>query len=174
MSGKLRFTPTEENLKAAYSLHLARFSVKRLLVMAALGMFVGLAVAGLSGTRNMNDVMLVTIGMLCWALVVTLVIYLTIRYFWIPRFARRVFAQQKDLQSETEISWDDRSFVAANANGSGSLPWADFHRWKQDEAALLLYRSEALFNFLPLSEPAFVQAAAEMVGHLRAAGVKRK
>jgi uncharacterized membrane protein YsdA (DUF1294 family) len=174
VSETLRFTPTEADLKAAYSLHMARVSVKRLLLMAAFGLVVGLVVAVLTNTRDTQEALFIVIMMLCWALVVTLAIYLATRYLWMPRYVRRIYAQQKDLQGETEVSWDATGFATANANGRVLVPWADFHQWQLSDAMLLLYRSDAMFNFLPLAKPAFAQAASEMVDHLQAAGVKRR
>ena len=109
-----------------------------------------------------------------WALLVLAGFYLAVGKIWLPRFARRIFQQQRDLQSEVVISWDDQAFRTVAASGQAFCAWGDFHAWRRNEKSLLLYRSEALFNFLPLTDASSQAAAESMVLHLRNAGVKER
>jgi hypothetical protein len=174
MSGSLRFAPTETDLKAAYALHMLSGSKKRWLIMTAIGLIAGIVVAVITELEKPKDIMLMVGGMLAWALAISLFLYLFTRFLWLPRFVRRVYTQQKDLQRETDVIWDATGFTAENANGKAFLQWEHFHRWRRSKSMLLLYRSDALFNFLPLHDPDFAQAADEMIAHLQAAGVKEK
>ena len=79
------------------------------------------------------------------------------RRYQIPRRARRLFAQQKNLQRPLTFSWDDEGLSWTSANGSGKTPWVDYLKWGQDERLFLLYHSDAMFQMLP--KRAFVTAA---------------
>lgn len=174
MSGTLRFTPTQADLKAAYALHIARPVTKALFWLVPIAVMLGLLVASTDREATGSDELIIIIVMLGWLVTVTLAIYFIVRFLWLPRFSKRIYAQQMDLRGEVDIVWDESGFTATNASGHANLPWADFYRWKRSETMLLLYRSEAMFNFVPLHDAAFVQAADEMVRHLQAAGVKAK
>ncbi|HEY0231396.1 MAG TPA: YcxB family protein, partial [Dokdonella sp.] len=79
------------------------------------------------------------------------------RRFQLPRRARRLFAQQKNLQRPVTFSWDEDGLAWASVNGSGRTPWADYLKWRQNERLYLLYHSDLMFQMLP--KRAFASAA---------------
>lgn len=62
---------------------------------------------------------------------------------------RRIFQQQKDLQSPTELEFTDTHVHGRSERGSLSMLWPDFHAWKQNEKLVLLFQSEALMHIVP-------------------------
>ncbi len=174
MSGSVTFTPTEMNVRAAYRLGFQRVSVKRLGYFLLFAAIIGLAVSLLSGTTDATEIALVVGAMLVWAVIATGLILLGVRFLWLPRYVRRVYAQQRDLREEVTVQWDDIHFSAKAASGHTKLKWTDFHRWQRDNHVILFYRSEALFNFLPTHDPEFRTAADDMERLLVAAGVKER
>jgi YcxB-like protein len=172
VSGSVTFIPNAEDLKTAYALNMSRSWKPSLLWFVPIGALAGVTIALFDSKPTPGGAVLFGVALLLWLCGLVLVFYGFMRFFWLPRFAKRVFAQQKELHENTEISWGPDGFTAANSTGRTTLPWADFHGWKRGKTMLLLYRSEAMFNFLPLAEPAYARAADEMIRHLRAAGVE--
>jgi hypothetical protein len=174
MSGSVTFTPTELDVRSAYQLGTQRVSVKRLGYFLLFAAFVGLAVALLTGSTDLKEIATVVGAMLVWAVVATCLILIAVRFLWLPRYVRRVYAQQRDLREEIIVEWDNSHFSAHAASGHTKLKWTDFYRWQRSNDVILLYRSEALFNFLPTHDPKFRVAADEMEQLLVAAGVKEQ
>ena len=75
--------------------------------------------------------------------------YDAIRRLWLPRSARRLFSQQKNLQRPIGFTWDRQGLGWISENGSGRIPWDDFIKWRQNERVVLLYHSDLLFQMLP-------------------------
>lgn len=71
------------------------------------------------------------------------------RKLQLPRRARRLFAQQKNLQRPATFSWDGEGLAWSNANGSGKTAWTDYVKWRQNERLFLLYHSDVMFQMLP-------------------------
>jgi YcxB-like protein len=174
VSGSFSYTPTEAHLTAAYRLHWPTGLNWKLLVFIAL---LALAVAILlarEGPFRLQDIAATTIGGTFGGLAAGLVIQWMVTKFWIPIFARRIYRQQADLKLETRMEWDDQGFRATNSEGEGITRWAGFHRWKRGPNMLLLYRSDVLFNFVPLSGPGSQTDGDEIVSFLRAAKVPER
>jgi hypothetical protein len=149
-------------------------SIKRLGLFALCAMFVGAAVALLTGTTDAKEFAQIIGAMLIWAVVAIGLILLGVRFLWLPRYVRRVYAQQRDLREEIVIQWDDVRFSAQSASGHITVEWNDFYRWQRNNDVILLYRSEALLNFFPTHDPEFRAAADEVERLLTAAGVKER
>jgi hypothetical protein len=83
------------------------------------------------------------------------------RRFVLPRRARRIFAQQKNLQCPFEFRWDDDALLGVNERGSNRTPWSDYVKWAQDDRIILLYLSDAMFQMVPkrcFGQPAQLEA----------------
>jgi len=83
------------------------------------------------------------------------------RRFLLPRRARRIFAQQKNLQQPFEIRWDDDGLRGVSERGSSHTPWSDYLKWSQDDRIILLYLSDVMFQMLPkrcFGQPAQLEA----------------
>jgi purine-cytosine permease-like protein len=174
VSGSLTYRLSADDLEAAYRGNLRRISARRILVLVLLGVGCGVLISGLDGFRSVNDTLTFIAIMLGWILVVLILIIVGIRWFWLKRFANRIYAQQRDFHGDVRISWNDAGFETETATGTTNLAWADFHAWKRSETMLLLYRSEAMFHFIPLSVSGAAEAADEMVALLTTNGVQAK
>jgi hypothetical protein len=73
----------------------------------------------------------------------------TLRRFLIPRRARRLFAQQKNLRRPTVFHWDDHGLSWTSVQSSGTTPWTDYLKWRENEHMFLLYHSDLMFQMLP-------------------------
>jgi hypothetical protein len=78
------------------------------------------------------------------------ILYLPIRYIFVPWRARRIFKQQKDLQQPFQVAWDADKLIVDTANANVRTPWSDFIRWRENDRLFLLYRSDVLFNMVPM------------------------
>jgi hypothetical protein len=174
VSGELSFTPSEDMLGRAYRLHYKGPGRNRIIGFGLFGAVLGLAIAmieGLSSTATMIG--WIAAGTI-WAFFVLLVILAITRYWWMPRFIRRVYAQQRDLQQLSTIRWSEQGYETEIPAGKNLLRWTDIYRWQRGGGMLLLYRSEAMFNFFPDDTSEHSQAANEIQAFLVAAGVKEK
>lgn len=172
MTGVLRFTPTAEQLTDAYQLHHRRVGTGRIVGFLLFALLLGIAVAAIEDFKSFGNSTIIVGVVMLWSVLILAIVHFGAIKLWLPRFARRVFRQQRDLHGEVTITWDAQAFRSETANGHGSCPWGDFHAWRRDEKSLLLYRSEAIFNFLPLNNVASRAAADTIVSHLCVAGVK--
>lgn len=71
------------------------------------------------------------------------------RRFVLPRRARRIFAQQKNLQQPFELRWDDDALRGVSERGSSNTPWSDYLKSAQDDRIILLYLSDVMFQMVP-------------------------
>jgi uncharacterized membrane protein (DUF485 family) len=172
MSSSFTFKPTEAHLLTALKRQYSRFQVKRILWFIAFCAFVGLSISVLSGDTSPNEMTKVMGGMVVYGVVVIMILQIIIRWIWLPRYVRRVFKQQSDLHQDINVEWDDTYFVTRTPNSHVQTPWKDFHLWDRDEHVMLLFRSEALFNFFPIDDNEKSSAADQIEAHLVKAGVK--
>ncbi len=174
MSGSLTFRPTAADLETAFHDHMRKISVKGLVLLIFLGVVLSALIGWMDGFRSVKDTLTYIAILLAWILVVLVVIIVGIRGFWLKRFSNRIYKQQRDFHGEVTVNWDDGGFETTTATGTTNLKWAELHAWKRTDKMLLLYRSEAMFHFLPLNIPGISDAANEMVEHLIANGVKAR
>jgi hypothetical protein len=172
MTGSLTFKPAEAHLLMALKKHYNRFQVKRVIWFVAFCALVGLAVSVLAGDTTAKEMIKVVGGMMLYGVVIIVILRVIIQAFWLPRYVRRVFKQQTDLHQDIDMQWDEIHFITRTPNSHVQTPWKDFHLWDRDENIMLLYRSEALFNFFPLDDAGKRAAADQIEAHLLNAGVK--
>jgi len=72
-----------------------------------------------------------------------------VRRLLLPWRARRLFAQQKNLQRPVTFHWDDSGLAWSSENGSGKTAWSDYVKWRQNDRLVLLYHSDVMFQMLP-------------------------
>ena len=146
---KIFFTPSEEDLLAAYNLHIRRYSGKRMMWMLVIGAIIGLTLAAMEGFDDPMVSFVTILSMIIWAAIVVAIIQIMIPRYWIPRLARKTYAQQKDLRLETNTWWDDEKLYSSNKQANAHFEFVDMVKWIANEDTLLIYRSDHLFNFLP-------------------------
>lgn len=102
-------------------------------------------------------------GAMDWSLVIAPVLFLVGFALWkfalIPWLTARNFRQHKELGGPFEISLADEGLDFRNAYGNGHSSWDTFVKWKENENALLLYRSGAIYNLIPKR---FVESDSDM------------
>lgn len=69
--------------------------------------------------------------------------------WYVPVVARRVYHQQKHLQDELTVTWDMQGLRVVTPNSDSRTPWSHYLRWREDARVVLLYQSDALFQFIP-------------------------
>ena len=70
-------------------------------------------------------------------------------FLFIPWNARRIFRQQKSMQREFTMRFDETGHYAKNETTESSTPWSDFPQWKENKHLFLIYISDPLFICLP-------------------------
>ncbi len=174
MSGSVIYTPVPADLLSAFKLHYPAFQPKRLFLFLVFAAFVGLAASLLSGDTDSLETLKVMAAMVVFGAAIFVTIQLVLRLWWMPRYTARIYKQQAELRQEVEVTWDEIRFSTRSSNAHSDMAWKDFHRWSRNDRMMLLYRSEALFNFFPLNT-AEKQAAADSIQlHLETAGVARR
>jgi hypothetical protein len=76
------------------------------------------------------------------------VIWLTC-FLLLPRRARRIFAQQKALHDQITIEWSETLITVRSERGATTFKWSDFVRSLENRDIILLFQSDAVFNFVP-------------------------
>ena len=154
---------TQADLLAAQRLSLvASLRTKRLLRTYILGALIcGVGAGVLSWDDGWTAALSAALlGALFWVIFLSL-IYVS-AYVQMPRRSRRVYAQQKSLQVPKQASWDAESLSLTSARGSYRFEWSDFLRIVENDAAILLFQSDALFNIIPKRALSAEQAASIM------------
>lgn len=71
-------------------------------------------------------------------------------WFYLPRMARRVYAQTRNLQVSCDAEWSDEGIRFVSAHSTVAYAWPDFFAMKRNAEMLLLYQSELMFHVLPM------------------------
>jgi hypothetical protein len=174
VSNEVTFTPTEAMLQDAYNLHYKSYSKKQLMMYFIIGLTLGLAITAIDGFNDIYAFLFTIASMVSVMVLLLLLIKTIVRFWFMPRYTRRIYAQQNDLRQVTTILWDDVAYKSKSTSASATTPWSEFYQWYRGDGILLLYRSEAMFNFFPTIGEEFSQAADAIQNHLVAAGVKEK
>ncbi|MFD0985865.1 YcxB family protein [Methyloligella solikamskensis] len=115
-------------------------------------------------------------GQIAGAVLVGLVVTIggfAIGYVITPRRARKIYREHKALGGEHQVAWDEEAIRTRSQVGANEMPWTIFHCWLDGPQTLLLYQAGNLFHAIPKRALSPAQFA-DIVGHLRAAGVPEK
>ncbi|ARU56118.1 hypothetical protein OLMES_2045 [Oleiphilus messinensis] len=70
-------------------------------------------------------------------------------YFWIVRlWCKRIYRQQRNLQTPYELTWDQNRVIMVGEYGESSIPWSNFVKYRENEDLILMYYSDALYNLV--------------------------
>jgi len=78
----------------------------------------------------------------------------------LPKKTRRIYRQQKMLQTPYEAEITEESYEGESHCGKGKMAWKDFHKYKTGKDIVIVYQSDALFNMFPkrwFSDEEFVE-----------------
>lgn len=152
MAGEVAFTPSEADYAAAhrdwFRRHLRRRGAKFLLVLGAFGVGVGVVLgilrygpdpAGIFASAVTYALIPLVVGLLAWGFC----------YLALPRRARRLYRQHKNLQQPFRYAWSGEGLSYASPTGSGTVAWSDLHRWAEGQGSFLFFVNEAMFHFIP-------------------------
>lgn len=73
-----------------------------------------------------------------------------INRLFLPRRARRLFAQQRTLHHEHRTVFDASGFRQTSVRAEITLPWGELLHWHLGREVLLLYGNDLLAYFLPV------------------------
>lgn len=163
MIGTFGGTIEVDDLIAAQRLH--RAAADRRFLMLDLG----LAVAGLALILAAHPSLLAILpiwgcsigAMLVGAGVTTGVLQWVASKTLQPRFWKRLYAQQKSLHAPITCRFDDTGLALSTPLGQGHRPWSHYIRLRENDAVILLYHSDILFDLIPkrwFADPAMLQA----------------
>jgi hypothetical protein len=85
----------------------------------------------------------------CCAAMGAVIGVLVVKVITIPRKARRVFAQTPALQRPYQVAWDDQAVTSTNLHGTGTYPWAEFHKSRELPDMFLVFFSDVMFIMVP-------------------------
>lgn len=140
----VRLDYVADDYVAAMKLH-GRWPVRRLLIGVGIGLAAAAALFVLPRAWPAVAVAGVLGGVIGW-----LICYALSWLFYLPWKARRLFVQQKSLHETYELAWDDEGLSMCGRLGQGRTPWDAYLKKKENEAIVLLYQSDLLFQMLPL------------------------
>jgi hypothetical protein len=72
-----------------------------------------------------------------------------VRRLGIPIKARRIFGQSPALQRPYQITWDDQALTTIHREGTGTFPWAEFHKARELDTQFLVFFSDPSFLMVP-------------------------
>lgn len=175
MNNSINIHHSEEDLIAAYRVNIAPMSRKRMAMIPLIAAIYMMLILFADGRLpSFFKAVLIFGSILVSLMIVVALLRFLIRRFWIPRFARRIYAQQADLRIPFHWAWDDDNFYTYSQNGDTRHPWTTFHNWRRTNDIPLLYRSEVLFHFLSLKTDEARQAADDILAHLIAHNIPEK
>jgi len=105
------------------------------------------------GLVGVTAVVLVLRGELHWLEIINgailVVLFLVIRFVYIPWRVRRSYAQQREFSVPWEITVTETSLEISNNYGNIKRPWSEFIKWREDDQHLLLYEGDAVYRVFP-------------------------
>ncbi|WP_332712431.1 YcxB family protein [Pelagibacterium mangrovi] len=164
----VRFTLTAEDYANALRLHMRRYWVTRWgPKLFMLVVFVGAILAMvLTGFDELWTSM--AIGGMIGAVILPLLAY----FVFLPRQARKVYAQQKTLHQPVEASWDEAGYTASTETVTSVVVWTDYYGWSLDDRMVLFMQSQVLFQMLPRQALTDAQLA-DLIEAVERSGLRR-
>jgi hypothetical protein len=105
------------------------------------------------GLCGVAAVILVLRGELYWLEIINgviiIVVFLIIRFVYLPWRVQRSFAQHREFSVPWEIVVTETGLEISNEYGHIIRPWSEFIKWREDDQLLLLYESDSLYRVFP-------------------------
>ena len=67
----------------------------------------------------------------------------------LPYRWRKNYKQQKLLHKPVQCEFTADHFCSFSEHGNATLPWKEFHKWRESKALFLIYQSDNLFHAIP-------------------------
>jgi hypothetical protein len=148
---QISFTPEVADYIAATragwwrSVRQRRFFVRITLISLVVAL-AGFAYGWVDGTPSEA---LITAGLAPVVVLLWLFVVCGLTWLLIPRRAGRLFRQQKSLNQEHLVSWDEQGLSFRAAKGYSELAWSDYHDWLERPAVFLFLLNDRLHHFVP-------------------------
>ena len=156
----MKVTITEKDLWHAYMLHQRPNGV----VLVAL-LFFGAVFATYAHEELGISLSTIVVGVIGGVIRVIAYYYVLLRYR-----CKKIYRQQKNLHTPYDLSWNEKAIHMESEYGSGSVPWSDFVKYKENDKFILMYYSDALFNLVTTSSFDSDQMLKEFRSHLSKVG----
>jgi YcxB-like protein len=121
---------------------------RRMRVTAAVVLLALAAVSASLATGRGDSILLPALAGLAFGMIIIATIY-GLSHWHIGRYARKNFAEQRNLADEFHFTWGDEGFESTSQRGSTRLAWDDLVRWDEAETVLLLYIAERMYLAVP-------------------------
>jgi hypothetical protein len=84
------------------------------------------------------------------ALVSTVVLlFMLYRFLYLPWQVRRIYNQQKSLQLDFMIQFNDKGYYKRDELGKAMIPWDHIIKYKENNQLFIFYYSDALIEIIP-------------------------
>jgi len=81
---------------------------------------------------------------------VVMLAYLAFLFFFImPKRVRKIFWQQKTMQSPYSFTVTDEAVITKSDVGDMKLTWGYFVKWKEGKNLFMMYQSDVLYHMVP-------------------------
>jgi uncharacterized membrane protein len=166
---------TEIQLSFADYLDARRLSLRPRKILRAL-LYVLLALLVLFVAYGVYDTFIAGGTDKTWLWPVGFAVYFSLIYYvLIPWTARRIYKQQKALHDPFTLELAEEELKLVSPRGSACMKYKDFHKWKMNEKAILLYHSDAIYHVIPsrvfpseAERSAFVEILEKQIGKQKA------
>jgi hypothetical protein len=130
------------------------FGLKFARVLLVCGLATGIIYAFLAhyAGAGARGITLAAIGGFVAVVAILTVVALFKRYFLLPHSARKAMVQLKEFQGQWEFAVADHKLSIKTPRGEAFLPFTDFSKWSENDSAILLYRTDRMFNFIPTQQ----------------------
>ncbi|MBA2933333.1 YcxB family protein [Sphingomonas sp. CGMCC 1.13654] len=152
MAGTITFTLTEQDLIAARRAQFRRRTRSRwaLAYYAILLVVIWVAIFGINVVTDggWGDAAR-TASLFCAMILGPITLLMLLGYGLTGYQVRRLFRQQRSLREEMQASWTDVGLDLRSVVVTASMPWSDFHGWKQAEMGFLIYINDYSCHIFP-------------------------
>ena len=62
---------------------------------------------------------------------------------------RKIYEQQKFFETKFDYEFTNEALCSRSDLGNATLPWVQFHKWKENKNTFIVYQSDAIFHLIP-------------------------
>lgn len=150
--GSVTFTVTAQDVTDAHRAWFGPYALSRRTVLGYLVLCLAIGVIGMMlAARDGAIVAGGTFGGAFLGGVAGVIAVMLLSWWSIAHRARRVWAQQKSLRALYSVRWQHDAISIVTPSMTAHHPWSDFIRWHENDKTIMIYQSDAMFNFIPKS-----------------------
>ena len=114
--------------------------------------YIGILLFALAILASLQQFVFPTPRLVAWLPSATLgcLLYFALLYFvLIPKRIRKIYKQQKSLQSPYESNITEEAYGTVGVQGTARIPWTEFYKFKTGKNMILVYQSDAIYHIFP-------------------------